>query len=68
MSRGIAVSARHGKKDQRVLYIQLKGGSVYRHPTLMSEAKMAQVCKTIAERDFMVELKHWKKVNRKVPV
>ena len=63
MSIGIVAQASKGLKNEDVLYIQLKGKSVYRHPVRMSEDTMAYVSKNIKANRNKVNLRNWIKVS-----
>lgn len=66
MSRGHVVSACHGRKQPKALYIKLKNGAVYRYPYLLTTGQQIKLCESIKENGRQVRLKYWTRV-RKVP-
>jgi len=59
MSIGRAVSFAAGKVHPTRLYIKLKNGNVYYHPTLMEREQMRAFAIKIKESGSKVQLKHW---------
>jgi hypothetical protein len=62
MSIGSVVKAGRGKQFKGHLYIELKNGAVYKHPTYLTQEAQHKLLSKVAENGRRVHLNNWDRV------
>lgn len=59
MSIAKAMRFRKGKVNETTLYVKIKNGNIYRHPTPMSFEQMKVLIQAIRDNDCRIKLNNW---------